>query len=543
MAGPEQPKNLDQAPGRQAADTRHLVKASFLVSGFDLAGRLLGIVRESASAAIFGATRGMDAFVIAKSIPDMFSSWIEGPVRAAFVPLFTRRLHAESEAEAWKAASNIINCLAVVLVALTAILFLGSGALVRAFSTGFRSPEVWQESAHLTQVLVVSIVFSVIAVILSSLQNIYRRQLFPALGRLVSSGFVLGGVIVLGPRLGLMGYAWGILTGLIALFALQLGLVFRHWRQYRWTLNFRAPEVREVVLVAFPLVIGLTGTRIDVLLDRNFASFMPAGHLSVLVYATSLSAVFADQVMTVAQAVLLPHFAQLVAEQRLAELRQRLAQTLGGYFLFMMPVTAVFCVASRPIVNLVFQRGQFTAEDAWLTALVLPILAVGAPAHGAGQILAQVFISGGDTRTPMFVGFWRLGFKALLSAGLIAALIGFGYGVLGLAFASAASSFFRFYLLWRKLPRDKRPEAQPFRRMLGRQALAGLFGAAAGLAALSFLPPLGADFLAQALRAGLAALLIFPAHWWAAWKLGDPTTLEVGRRLGRALVRRRGAKG
>ncbi len=525
----EQDEDLETSappgPPRRGAeyerDSTHLIRASAIVSALGLAWKAVGVVREAASAAIFGAGRAMDAFVVARTIPDMFSTWIEAPVRSAIVPLFSRRLHQEGEAAAWKAASNIINTLAVLLLPVTLLLFLSAGLMVRALSSGFRDEAAWDESARLTQVLAASVLFSVLAVVLGSLSNVYRRQFVPALGRVLNGVFVLLGVVVLGPRLGVAGYAWGILAGSLVYLLMQADVIWQHRRHYRLTLDVRAPEVRELFAVALPLFIGLTGTRIDVLLDRNFASFLPPGTMAVLAYATILSAMVTDLVIATSHSVLLPHFSQLMAERRFAEVRVRLVQAIHGYCLLAFGVTAITIGAARPLVDLVLARGRFTAEDAALTAALLVIYALADPLFGAGQMLAQVHISREDTKTPMKVGFVRIGFKAVASIALLPA-----FGVYGLAAASSLSSLLRTVLLWKRLPPDVRPPGGELLRSVGR-LLVPTVAAGLVIAGLRLVLPAAGGFASRAAVFGALAAGGLAVYAAGLWLQRDPMLLRL----------------
>ncbi|MBP7148540.1 MAG: polysaccharide biosynthesis C-terminal domain-containing protein [Acidobacteria bacterium] len=519
----------DAAPpsveARRRSETRHLIGASALVSGASLVTKLVGVLRVSFEAAIFGANRAMDAFNVARTIPDAASTWIEAPVRAALVPLFTRRLHEQGEAEAWCAASNIINVLAVTLGAVVLLLYAGAGLIVRVTAAGMRDPAAWEQGEALAHVLVFSILFSVLAVVLGSIQNVYRRQGFPVLGQFANGIVVFAGVVLLGPRLGLYGFALGMVGGAIAAVVIQSEIVWRYRRFYCWTLRPFAPEVRELLTVAFPLFIGLTGTRIDVLLDRAFASFLPAGRLSILLYATVVSNIGTDLVLVVSTMVWLPMFAHMVAQKRFDELRGRLEQVLGGYLLLIGPATAVLCGGSWVVVNLFFRYGRFDPDSAWWTALALPVLAIASPVFGMGQIIAQVHISRGDTRTPMVVGFWRIGLKALLSIALLISLP-WEYAFLGLAAASSASSFFRTAQLWHRLPPEMRPRAAILRSPLIASTLS--LGVVAALAAALAAPASWGGWVAQlALLGGVAVAVQVGVAWWT----GDATLRTAAARL------------
>lgn len=523
----DNPNNSQNAATEAASrsDSRHLARASVLVVGGAFIAKILGTLRDIASAAIFGANRAMDGFAVARTFPDMISTWVEMPVRSAFVPLFTRTMHEKGEAEAWRAASNILNCLVVFLAIVVVLLVVGAEPLVKAMSPGFQDEAVWQESASLTRVLVLSILFSVMAVILASLLNIYRRQGLTSLGQIANGAAVLVGVVWLGPKLGLHGFALGILAGAIATCIVQAQVIWRHRSMYQFVLQPRAPEMRELLVLALPLFIGLTGTRIDVIIDRIFVSFLNAGDLSVMVYAISVANVAADMVLSVAQAVLLPHFAHLVTQKRYDEVRRRLSQSIEGFLFLMLPMCAFLCGAALPIVNILFTRGKFTPENAALAAILLPLMALQAPAHGAGQIVAQAHIANGDTRTPMVIGFWRIGFKLVLSITLIPFI-----GIAGLALASSLSAWFRAALLWKRLSPELRPEGVRFATQAGRMLAMSVLGAVVVWGLSLLIPAQGSTAVRLAVVGALGALTLAIGAG-GSWLLKVDVSQGVLRRL------------
>lgn len=522
---------------RRKADSRHLILASAIVSGLTTLTKMVGVVREAASAAVFGANRALDSFLIARNLSDMVSQWIEAPVRGALIPLFTRKLKEEGEAAAWSAASNLINCLLVLLVVLVGVLLITSGLLVRGLSTGFRDEKTWGEAADLAQIISLSIVFAVLGVIFAALSNVYRRQAIPGLARMVNGLAVLGGVVLLGPRLGLTGYAYGILIGSVVAFFVQADVLWRHREHYRFIIKPRAPEIREIFLKALPLFIGLTGTRIDVIFDRNFASYLPEGSISILGYALFVSTTVTEIVVTVSQSVFLPHFAELSAEKRFDELGVRLSQTIMNYCFVMAPLTALVCGAARPLVDLAFLRGKFTMENAALTAIVVPILAAGDPFFGIGQIFSQVFISGGDTKTPMVIGFQRIGYKILVSITLLPFI-----GIFGLAFASASSNVLRSFLLWRRLPKEVRPHDRLFRREIAKMVFSTILVGAV-VAAISFFFPLESRrFVLKAAYVCGLALFTGVAHCGLMILLKSQTASILWERLATLIKGRLAAK-
>src|SRR6187397_1075755 len=106
-AGPD-----SNAPPRDS--TRDLAHSASLAGMATLTSRVLGLVRETVLAALFGAGNEMDAFVVAFRIPNLVRDlFAEGAMSAAFVPTFTRRLTVGSKAEAWRLANHVLNALLV----------------------------------------------------------------------------------------------------------------------------------------------------------------------------------------------------------------------------------------------------------------------------------------------------------------------------------------------------------------------------------------------------------------------------------------------
>src|SRR5262245_36723793 len=100
-----------------------------------LTSRLLGLVRETVLAAIFGAGNEMDAFVVAFRIPNLVRElFAEGAMSAAFVPTFTKYLTLRGRDAAWRLGNNVLNTLLVVTGVLVTIGFVAARPLVTTYA-------------------------------------------------------------------------------------------------------------------------------------------------------------------------------------------------------------------------------------------------------------------------------------------------------------------------------------------------------------------------------------------------------------------------
>ena len=74
-----------------------------------------------------------------------------------------------------------------------------------------------------------------------------------------------------------------------------------------------------------------------------------------------------------------------------------------------LPATVALFVIPGAIINVLFERGAFTAADTAATAPALAAYAAGLPAFVAIKVLQPAYFAREDTRTPMWTGARRDG--------------------------------------------------------------------------------------------------------------------------------------
>ena len=95
-------------------------KATSIVGLAVLCSRVLGLIREMVIAALFGASRNMDAFLTAFRAPNMLRDlFAEGALSTAFVTTFSRRIATEGDQSAWGLANKVATLTLVFMSAMT----------------------------------------------------------------------------------------------------------------------------------------------------------------------------------------------------------------------------------------------------------------------------------------------------------------------------------------------------------------------------------------------------------------------------------------
>lgn len=437
---------------------RRMGLAALVVSVGVLLSRLLGFVRQIVFAWVLGADGKSDAYFAAFQIPDFINYLLAGGyLSITFIPIFSRHLAADDEAEGWRAFAAIFRVLAVAITALVVVGWIFAGPIIHVVAPGFDAEQV-AEAAHLTRIILPAQIFFVLGSLLMSVQYVREKFLVPTLAPVIYNlGQILGGVL-LGAFMGLAveGFAWGVLVGaFVGSFLLQwwgARRVGMRLPKVRW----RHPAVPEYLLLALPLMVGQSIPVVDEFLAKAFGSMAATGAVSWLNYGRRLMQVPVGVLAQAAGVAAYPFLARLFAEGRHKELSEATGRALR-YVLFASLVAAAGLVSlAEPIVRVAFQRGRFTAADTVATATVLALYGVAVPAWGVQQLVSRGFYARREMWTPVVTGtvmtlvaipvYWQLmqmlGYAGIAIAGT-AAMVGYTALLAGVWYRRTGWSFAR----------------------------------------------------------------------------------------------------
>ena len=171
---------------------------------------------------------------------------------------------------------------------------------------------------------------------------------------------------------------------------------------------------------------------------------------------TGITLAFAIMLMpqiVIAQAIAiaaLPTFSTQAAHGQIAELRESLATTLRGVVFLSLPASVGLLLLRRPIVSMLFERGEFDSRSTDLVAWALLWYAAGLVGHSLVEIISRAFYALKNTRTPVLVGALAMGLNVILSLTLPIGFERVGWAPLGgLALANTvATGLEAIVLVW-----------------------------------------------------------------------------------------------
>ncbi|KXU37866.1 murein biosynthesis protein MurJ [Cephaloticoccus primus] len=419
-----------------------------VVSGLTVVSRVLGLMRDQLSAAVFGTSALNSAFITAFSLPNLFRRLLgEGALTAAFVPTLQEELAAGREPGAFRLLSQVASWLLLVAGGVVGMGMLG-------FAFGGRLPFLagkWSLAAELTVLLFPYLVFVCLAAAFSATLNVFKRFTESALSPIWLNVAMIGtlggaGLHFADSALGRMHWlcAGVLLGGLLQMLVPALVLMRLGWRP-RFDLTL-SPRVREIARLMAPGLFGVAIYQINIYVSRLLAFSVSDESAAVLFYANRLTelpiGVFAIAVATVVYPLLAQHAAQGQAGLFAEDYRKGLRLIL----LVNLPAAAGLALLAEPITRLLFERGSFTASD---TALLVPLLAgfaVGMPFFSITSLSTRAFYALKDTKTPVKLAAVSFVINLGLSLALMRPL-----GALGLVLASTVAIIVQTVQLQRAL--------------------------------------------------------------------------------------------
>lgn len=360
----------------------------------------------------------MEAFNAANRISEtLFNLVAGGALGSAFIPTFTGLLAKEKRAEAWKLSSSIFNIILIVLTGLAILAAIFAPQVVRyLIAPGFAvDPAKEALTIALTRLMLPSAILFGLSGLLMGILNSHQKFFIPALTPAMYQIGMIFGVTVLSPTMGIYGLAWGVLIGAAFHLILQLPLLFKQKLVYTPSLGLDSPDVREVVRLMGPRLLGVAVVQLNFWINVRLASGMPEGSVTAIQVAFGLmlmpQAAIAQSIATAS----LPTFSTQVAKNKLNEMRGSLSATLRGILLLSIPASLGLILLRTPIITMFYQRGEFSADSTTLVAWALLWYGIGLVGHAMVEILARAFYALHDTKTPVLIGIGAMTLNVIFS--------------------------------------------------------------------------------------------------------------------------------
>lgn len=404
-----------------------------------LVAKFMGLLREMLVAQIYGQGYESDIINTSTQIPLLFFDMVLGvAILSTFVPIYNKRLEKSGKQAADYFANNFITIVGsfAVFAAILGVIF--AEPLVKLMAHGYADvPGKVEMTAKLLRILFPSIAFTAIAYVAVGILQSHGEFTIPSLISVVSNGIMILYLIVFGNKMGLVGVAVSMLTAWAAQLLFQIPWLIRYGYRFRPVVDFKDGSMKEVALVALPVLISSWVQPICNVINMSFGSAMGDGAVSALNWANKIYIIMVGVFAYAITNFILPRLSRLNADDNHEAFAETTRTSLGWIVFIITLVSALFLALNTPIIKVVFERGRFTAESSAITSSALLCYSLGMVGYSICEVLNKSFYAIQDGKTPMFTSI----FGVAVNIGSAAFLVrGLGMGIQGLALASAISS-------------------------------------------------------------------------------------------------------
>lgn len=420
-----------------------------------LLSRIAGYVRDIFIAKYLGSSLFSDIFFLAFRIPNFFRKiFAEGAFNSAFTPIFASGVEMHGKDKMMVFARNIYSILLYSLLIFTLIVEIAMPYLMYILAPGYLNDrEKFNLLIILTRITFPYLIFISLVALMSGILNTFNKFFAVSVSPIILNFSIIVGL-----------YLFKDYGGLAMVKAMSYAVFAAGILQLIWILFFTWKE-RVFLYPVFPRLSPTTKkffskfsnsflasgiVQINTIVDSIVATLVP-GAVSILYYGDRISQFPLSLIGTAIGISILPILSKTLSKRG----NKKDAQSIQEDAIFLscflgIPSSFGLFALSKQIVEILFQRGEFTLQDTLNVALVIRIYAIAIPFFILSKILQTIFYAKKDTKTPMKNALCCLIINTVLDIALV-----FKFEAAGLAAATVVSSVISTFLLFYKLIKEK----------------------------------------------------------------------------------------
>lgn len=421
------------------SNIQRLGKTAFWVLVISILTKVLAMVREILIAKYFGASDLADSYFMAFSILCMFCL-ISNGMHGSLIPMFIQvRERGVREEKCY--LQRLLTGVLVGLLTITFFAFLFSPQLVVFFAKGFAS-----EKKALTIVL---LRLGTAYILLSGIYDLFGNYLISRERFIPES---ISGLLL---NIAYLGYFFLLPENLLTIQSLMMMTVITMlikagvlWFFSRMELGpiclqkgfSRDADVRETLNLAGPILLGSMTYHLNGMVDKFIASGLSPGKISAMNYASKVTGMLTTLLVMVTIRMIFPSIIKIaILDNDWLEMSVR----KGFSFLLYLcaPIVMGLVVLRYPIIELLYQRGEFTTLSTAITVPALFLYALVILSYILSDFLIKIFYAKKNMSLPMYIGMASVG----LNIALDFVLVNY-FDYLGLIAATVIASYFRLAL-------------------------------------------------------------------------------------------------
>ena len=390
----------------------NLLKTIASVGGMTTISRILGFIRDSIIARIFGVGLETDAFFVAFKIPNLLRRIsAEGAFTQAFVPILAEYKTKKTKLEVSYLIDKVSTLLGVILVFITLLGVFGAPWLIYISAPGFISnPEKFNLTVDLLQITFPYIFFISLVSMAGGILNTYGKFVVPAFTPVwLNVSFIVGALYFSESfEEPIKILAWAVFFGGVLQLFFQIPFLKQIGCLPKINFDIKDKGVWRILKLMGPAILGVSIIQISLLINTIFASFLDSGSVSWLYYADRLMEFPAGVLGVALSTILLPNLSKSFSNKNTRDYSELVNWGIRFGLLLAIPAATALAILAIPLIVTLFYYGAFSERDVLMTQYALVAYSVGLVGLILIKILAPAFYAQQNIKTPVKIALFTL---------------------------------------------------------------------------------------------------------------------------------------
>ena len=408
---------------------KKIAKSTLAIIIFSLLGRILGFFREILSAAIFGATHEMDAFIASQSITSIISVLLTASIAAAFIPSLQkaeRELGNERKIYFTNNMFGIVTIFSIIAMVLGVVFAPQLTLLYTSHST--KLLDVYELVVYLTKIQMPVIFFSCIVGVMT---GYLQYEGFFAITGGLNIPLNLTYIIYLklfAHHVGIIGLTIASVLGVAVQILFLAPYMHKTKFKFRPVLDFKDEYVKESLILCLPILVSSAVADINSIVNKRIAMGLGEGAVSVLNWANKMNLMFLGVFVAAITTVVFPTMSKAFGSGDMIHGKRVMNAAVKVVLFLTVPATVGLLILGKPFVEIAFLRGKFTVQNAIDTTAALRCYSFALISISISNVLNRVYYSIKYTKAPFIIGIINVVINIVLNV-----LVAHKFGTSGLA--------------------------------------------------------------------------------------------------------------
>jgi len=415
--------------------SKKAVKTVSIITIAILMAKVLGMLRDVVFAGLYGTCMESDAYLSASRLPLLFFDLTLGAaVLSTFIPVFNRHLQTDRK-KAFDFANTFLNIIILISLVFCVIGAIFAKPITAAYAPGLGTEGI-ELSSSLLKIMLPTALFTGVAYVFVGILQSLDEFTIPSIISLVSNAAVLVYLFFFNDKFGIYGMAVALTLAWSLQIIVQLPSLIKKGYRYSLRLNFKEEGLGEVFRLALPILVSSWVQPVCVVINTRFASNLGEGAIAGLEYANKLFIIIVGVFTFAITNYIFPALSRASASDDKEAFGSTMKTAFSSMLALIMPIAAGMALFAKPIVQVIYERGEFTAQSTAVTAGALAFFSIGMIGLGINEILNKCFYAMQNGKTPMFASIIGIGVNVILAVILFYTT---DMGVGGLALAASVA--------------------------------------------------------------------------------------------------------